>query len=299
MSKVSTMFLSALSVVDHAYVTALGEVLGGSFLPGFLVSGKVSEVEQVVVDFSTIKKEMKQIIDSQEFGFDHKLWILNGFSKIDQVPDYKSNRLALRSKAVEMDLPLDAVRIVTAETYDTARIGKVFELYLTAELRKRYPSITVKCFNTVDAHALQPPIPRTGFFRYTHGLKNSTSLGCQNIAHGHLSFVQLHNPKCSLAEDLNICSEIAARLDRAVFIWSENVYEKSDQAVAIKYSTEARGPFFARYSVAENNLFILEEETTIENLIRFAAKHFYRLLKGKAQGLFLSEGLSKGAYLEL
>jgi hypothetical protein len=74
--KKSTMFLANLSVVDHAVLIPEGLIRGNSHNPSFEVSGVVDEVENVVCDFSTIKKRMKQLIDDHDMGFDHKCWIL-------------------------------------------------------------------------------------------------------------------------------------------------------------------------------------------------------------------------------
>ena len=81
----STMFLSDVTVLDHAYIDDSGFIVGGSFHPCFNVSGEIDGTEQVVVDFSAIKKQIKALIDSKETGYDHKLWIIEGFSNISDI----------------------------------------------------------------------------------------------------------------------------------------------------------------------------------------------------------------------
>ena len=56
----SIRFLTHVSCVDHAYIDNNGCVVGGSFHPNFIIGGTPDPVEKVVVDFSTVKKDVKQ-----------------------------------------------------------------------------------------------------------------------------------------------------------------------------------------------------------------------------------------------
>src|SRR5574343_1490291 len=109
----SSIFLSDLTVVDHAYINSQGQVIGGSFNPGFIVSGEVDPVEKVVVDFSTIKKDVKYSIDKHiddyhHNGFDHKIWFIEGYSG----GEYRQfeDKIEFKTPAFKARVPLDAVR---------------------------------------------------------------------------------------------------------------------------------------------------------------------------------------------
>lgn len=301
-SKASTLFLNEITCVDHAFIDNEGRIKGGSFLPSFLVSGPIEEKEKVVVDFSTIKKDIKALIDAKpaNTGFDHKLWIIDGWSKVDQIPDFKTERVTLKTPCLEMDLPMDAVKVFSAKDYATEEIGRVMAQYLTIELRKLHDGVSVACMNSTRAQTMYGDQPRLGFFRYVHGLKDSSSWGCQNIAHGHLSFLQFDQSMMSKTKEIEIINQLAQYLDDTIFVNKANVVRETKKTLDIGYST-CRGEFFASYNKNLCKVRVLDTETTVEYLIDFVVNQLgSTLLKGvNARGLFMSEGLSKGSYVQL
>ena len=294
----SNIFLSDLTVVDHGYINYKGQVIGGSFNPSFVVTGSVDEKEKVVVDFSTIKKDIKGNIDIHlnniyNNGFDHKLWFIEGYSEgtYEQIND---DYVVIKTHAVEITLPTDAVKVIKpieglTPEYSLEYIGKAFEQYLTDHLSIKYPDIEVQveCFNNIETHRINKN-DNFFMFTYSHGLKDSTSYGCQNIAHGHLSFIQpdIFNEESSHVNTLN---DIAIELDGAVFINSENIVYQDESAIKIQYTTN-RGTFSASYSKSANKLIVLDTETTIEYLAEYVKQHW------NVGGFYISEGLSKGTY---
>jgi 6-pyruvoyl-tetrahydropterin synthase len=296
-----TIFLNEITVVDHAVIDEKGQIHGGSFLPSFLVTGEVDPNEGVVIDFSSIKKQLKALIDDQgiQKGFDHKLWILDGVSKVDQVPDFKNDRIQLKTPSVELDLPLDAIKNFKASGYANRYIGRSFEAYLEHELGNKYPGIQVTCENSTRCQTMNGQRSCLGMFRYVHGLKNSTSFGCQNNSHGHLSFFQLDRPTCNSAQELELMELISKELDDTIFIMRENISKDTKKYLSIEYTT-GRGLFRATYHRDRNKLVILETETTIEYLMDYVLGKWHKELKATgACGIFVSEGLSKGAYVTL
>jgi hypothetical protein len=163
-------------------------------------------------------------------------------------------------------------------------------------MQKTNPSIRITCLNNTVAHTptLDPEMPKAdvALFTYSHGLKDSTSWGCNNIAHGHLSYVQIApaNP-----DTLHLQEVIASQLDGVVFVNRTNVVEESDDVISLSYTT-GRGLFFARYQKEANYYIVLDTETTIENLVEYIrARYEQELIQAGARFLFVSEGLSKGA----
>lgn len=291
----SSIFLSDISVVDHAYVNHKGQVIGGSFNPGFIVSGTVDAVEKVVVDFSTIKKDVKKAIDQHTNdvftnGFDHKLWVIEGYSNVVWELSEDGKVISLTSPAFKGTVPVDAVRIIpvvdTEELtpdYSLEYIGNAFARHVYNVLHPIYPNIdlAVTCRNTTNTHTMSDmPL---ALFTYSHGLKDSTSYGCQNLFHGHLSYLQYH--------DEYVTAEVAADLNNTVFINPENVVFEDRDLVAIEYVTP-RGHFSATYQKNMNKIVILKTESTVEFLAEYVREK-YRLL----DQFFISEGLSKGTVL--
>lgn len=295
----ATMFLSQLTILDHAYIDECGVVVGGSFNPDFLVGGDVDPIEQVVVDFSTVKKDLKGIIDHKEIGFDHKLWFIEGYSQghyEEYINDLEQPRIRITTMATYLDVPRNAVTIFAATEYSIDSIGTVLGEFVEAEMRKKYPTVRITCFNNTKAHTPTlntfGPAGEVALFTYSHGLKDSTSWGCNNIAHGHLSYVQIHP---QTPESVELQDKIAKNLDGVVFVNRSNVTSEDETQITLEYTT-GRGLFMARYKKGPNYLIVLDTETTIEHLVEYVREtNEGELRKVGARFLFVSEGLSKGA----
>lgn len=293
----SNIFLNDITVVDHAFIDHKGRVMGGSFHPSFIVEGSVDDVEKVVVDFSTIKKEIKYQIDKHlhnidRNGFDHKLWIIEGFSNAEmELLDNDGDRYKIVTPLCTLNLPADAIKFISklnehplhTTGYTAEYIGLAFEQFLEEQLSGVYSNIDikVKCFNDINMHRIRRTEPYD-IFSYSHGLKDSTSYGCQNIAHGHLSFFQ--------HKEWSVVEEVVDDLDGAIFINKENIIEENDNEIQIKYESQ-RGLFMATYSKQGNKIIVLDTETTIEYIAEYIKSKY------NVHDFFVSEGLSKGAYV--
>ena len=301
----ATMFYAQPTVIDHAYINEKGQVVGGSFQPDFLISGKLDPQESVVVDFGTGKKQLKGWIDHKECGFDHKLWLINGFSDF-KLRSYEgvagAEMYQIETPALTLWVPQDAVKLVDAaegEVYGSRNacrwIGEVVseKMGLTVVARNGGKKHTV-----ADSRAGQYAMN----FTYVHGLKDSTSWGCVNLAHGHDSFIQA-TPDAGQGRmddvDSLICN-ISEELDGTIFIKRENVLYEDSCELTVSFVHNERGAFKATYRKDWCKLVVLETETTVELLMEYVLDRWGKQLKDAgAIELFLSEGLSKGAYAQL
>lgn len=321
----STMFLSDVSVVDHAFIDNEGKIVGGSFNPCFLVSGKTDPQEKVVVDFSTVKKAIKEIIDHKQTGFDHKLWIIEGWSNCEVITssqfDDTPDTLYIMSPNVSLHVPINAVKYVKLsdlglssldfDYYNYKDVATWFNYHLQPAMQQLYPDVDIKIETeiTENMHHIYKSNPNRSRlipFRYTHGLKDSTSWGCQNIAHGHLSYmfvefdpsiaVTLNKPM--IADVLNQQLEhIVQDLHNVVFINRANLVEGSTNQLC--YDTE-RGHFSELLNLEAINTKVLDTETTIEFIVEYVRDYFdpsFVRLYGLTS-LYVSEGLSKGAMIK-
>lgn len=322
--KTATMFLSELSVVDHAHITKDGTVVGGSFNPSFKVSGNVDPIENVVVDFSTIKKNVKNFIDDDTIGFDHKLWVINGVSNITnlvvngeeiaesslkELTETEGNTLVtVNTPMCSFVVPLNAIKIIGYDR-DIEKVGDYnvenAGIWMEEYLNERFGGeVTVECNNTEHVHTFNDKTTNpVSYFRYDHGLKNSTSFGCQNPGHGHLSFLQLESD-APVEKQLEVLNKITKYLDGVTFINGENVVSESSDCIEIKYTSSNRGEMMAKYKLNSDKYgakyIVLETETTAEHLVDYVVEMFYNDLNEiGATGLYLSEGLSKGTYIEI
>lgn len=304
MSNRSTMFLNYLTCVDHAYIDDNGRVVGGSYHPNFLVGGKVDETEQVVVDFSSVKKQIKAAVDDKETGFDHKLWIIPGYSRCEW--DIWQDQMTIRTPACELEMPKNAVKIFQNNFIGTFQetVQRAIQQHVWQALDQLHPQadISVECQLTTQAFMKDPQ--KSFMFRYSHGLKNSTSWGCQNHSHGHLSWIEIehdvfYNPDCQdCKRAIQTVYDAVQQVDGAILIFSQNIIEQTDTHIRIQYATE-RGVWKASYSKAHNKLIVVEKETTIENITDwFVDQHVGTLAMGHVKRVYISEGLSKGAVRE-
>ena len=294
----STIFLNDITVIDHAFIDDDGRVIGGSFNASFLVSGEVSDDEKVVVDFSTIKRDIKLSIDRHSFdlnnnGFDHKLWIIDGYSNIKNILEYKQNKddyIQIETDCMILNMPLNSIKRFNSNKYDSSELGAVLSKFITAQLNKQpcyqLINLDIKCYlNTTANHPISDT-SNIAYFRYVHGLRYSTSYGCRNLSHGHLSYI--------ITDDKDLSSKIAYDLNGVIFINSNNIVEKSNTYIKIEYMlnfNEDERTFSATYNLQNNKIIILNTETTIEFLVKYI-KETYQI----NAPIFVSEGLSKGAY---
>lgn len=294
----SSIFLNNITVIDHAYINDIGNVIGGSYNASFLVSGEVISNENVVVDFSTIKRDIKILIDRHSFdlnvnGFDHKLWIIDGYSNINQLHEYSQNNdnyIQIETDCVTLDMPLNSIKRFNSDNYGSSELEVVLSKFITEQLNKqpcyKLINLDVKCYLNETANHPISDISNIAYFRYVHGLRYSTSYGCRNLSHGHLSYI--------ITDDKNISSKIASDLNNTIFINIDNVVEKSNTHVKIKYVldfNEDDRVFSAIYNLQNNKIVILNTETTIEFLGKYI-KETYQI----KSPIFVSEGLSKGSY---
>ena len=300
----STMFLNDVTAIDLAYLTEDGRVLGRSVRPQIHVTGVIDPEEKVVIDFSTVKKFLKAEIDNKEYGYDHKLCVPTSALKYVS-KDTEAGTVRISTPYCELSLPDNAVRV-----FDTARYIEFMDAELQHFLGLRLAGAYGEAFRNVDVTlnsdmqvVHHDVCSSTGLFSYVHGLKSSTSWGCQNIAHGHSSFFQFvgKGPRartiCEKQEYL-VIAQIEYDLRDAVFVYRENVTGIGSD-VTLSYTTD-RGTFEAAFNMDANNVFVLDTETTIEFLVKFFADRYKeQILDMGYRYVVVSEGLSKGATVDL
>jgi len=295
------MFLNNITAIDHAYIDDQGRIIGGAISPTMFVSGEVDETEKVVVDFSTVKKSIKHIIDAKYSGFDHKIWIIEGYSNC-LVYDFGETNNVIATPLLRIDLPIDAIKMITVPFDGVDYKNSVLiqmERELDAELELMHPGVNISVSVDFDESFIGNPQMDTPMmpFRYTHGLKGSTSWGCQNIAHGHLSYLAAATTKPLETEML--LQKIAADIDGTIFVWEDNL-TFTEEAVTVSYTTD-RGSFemIINNDYAAECVVPLTTETTVEFLAEAIANQYRdQFVAAGVTQLFVSEGLNKGAVAE-
>jgi len=272
----SAIVIRNFTCLDHAYVDAAGMVCGGSYNVSVTLRGEVVGNEAVVIDFSKAKKACKEAIDDNRTGYDHKL-ILYPWSKVEVTP--LRHGLTLISPFLEICCPEDAVNVVTIS------LEAELERLIDNKLKNLFPEAQVSSDVSLSTHPFSDG--EYSMFSYVHGLKHSSSYGCQNMNHGHLSFIEVEGPTARLVAD-----QIAGYLNGTVFINKENIVFEDDEWISIGYQCN-RGYFRSKYS-KEHKIVILNSETTAENLVEYVQLMFPQYMTSRYK-IIISEGLQKGA----
>lgn len=302
----STLFFNNFTCIDHAIIDDNGWIVGGSYHPIVELTGKVTQDESVVVDFSAGKKQLKELIDAKDaLGFDHKLIIVENFSNVNVHP-LEDGLISIATPMLNITLPASDVRLVRNKDnlLATRAIEAEMQAYLTEKLDNKFDvkvKLTTEAFVTTD---------NSIFFRYVHGLKDSTAYGCKNIAHGHLSFFEIteFSPEysetcqdCQLGMDniLSYFSELMER-DSVMFINSANITYRDENQIIFGYETPRGVMQMTVYTDARNKVVVLDTETTVEYLAEYFKHELATYLAlAKVKQFRISEGLQKGAVINL
>lgn len=311
----SSLLLSNITCLDHAVLTTEG-ICGGSYMVSVEVSGETTSDEHVVVDFGTIKKTLKAIIDDPEHGMDHKLWI--------NETDFERSTPAVGDPSKYV-LPIvfgtESYLIVPRNAFHILRdpfsVEGSLQLYLQERLSLQYPGVTVDKvhLSTKAVLSYMPGITTDKgpewasypvYFRYAHGLKDSTSWGCQNIAHGHLSYLQVMRNFPTVyppnyADILLSISGLAQRIGDALndtyFVAACNVDE--DDPHRISYQSRDRGQFTLELP-RDTKVVHLPIETTIEYIVEYVHEVYGKELADLGVSrIIISEGLTKAAFKDI
>lgn len=298
----SRLFFAKTSVIDHAIMGPEG-IQGGSYNLNFtaeLPSEKFDE-EQVVVDFSKGKKEVKELIDRHvsnptQNGFDHKLWVPTRDVKVVHNDD---GRITVEDDFSIITGPRDMFRFLDCEhscIQDTEKMEMFMSDYVNSHIGGN-GDVQYEVMLDEDAYPMYPLHGGSSvfsYFKYYHGLRNSSSYGCVNITHGHTSFVSVSSTGNKLI-DADIADLIADLLDDH-YIYHKDV-RKDENTFA--YDTSRRGPM--RYYMKKQpfGLIELDVEPTVENIVEYVRTHpaFIELTENLPHSceIFISEGLQKGA----
>jgi hypothetical protein len=298
----ASIYFNKISVVDHTRILPNGQSRGGSYNFNFvasLPSTRMSE-EQVVVDFSSGKKDVKKIIDQHVFdprenGWDHKTWVPTKCNDIRWV-QIDEQAGCVDTPYLYLEAPLDSFRFLDSDVSDgmfaTNEIRGEMQDFVQETLAPQADGVKYEVTLDEDPypHVIHHAMAKaTALFRYEHGLRHSTSYGCKNILHGHLSYVHVGH------EDQQIASAIA--LIVADMLDNSYVYHQGILQDGWFSYENSRGRFGLRFKQPKKFI-ALGTEPTIENIFDYVVeglKTAHPAWMKELTFLEVSEGLQKGA----
>lgn len=311
------MFFSQLSVIDGAFIDHKGWIIGESYNPAVRLYGALTAGERVIADFSSCKKHLKEIFDHRDNGLDHKLWIGHESNVVVEnvgacsPSGDKYEAVQVLTPHISMQVPMDGIRRVRANAFspEAQNVADWLASYVLGELRHRgeYKGAYEDLDRVEFSRMISPELPyetkrKPTEFKYTHGLARSTSWGCNLIAHGHRSYIQLRGLNGTTSPELEALEQkMADYLDNKYLANQEHITMLGSKTL-IRYTSAMRGvmtlDLLSEY--ANSQLVILDDEPTIENIASFLAETFAKDLEDAAVvGMYVSEGSNKGAFVHI
>lgn len=323
----STIFFAHQNCIDFGYIRHDGAPIGYSVNPSFTLTGRIEEKEQVVIDFSDSKKKLKDFMDA---SFDHRLVFfrhpdgsLAGVETHENNAETDLTTFHLSNGLGTISLPEDAFVFVDIVIAHQGNEDRFVQMNLQAYLKDYCEKAMADHYGFPVQVGVKMAAHMMSFgemhdldigsidFQYVHGLKNSSSYGCKNIAHGHLSYLHFQEgiqiPLDKLHQVSRDHYKLKQLLTNCIFVNRENLtqQEQSPEEVfnVISYSTEQRGfmemalNMSVLADIPDVHVHICEKETTIENLAEYVSILIAKEcpdLSELATELYISEGLTKG-----
>ena len=314
----ATLFLADITCLDHAIIipgaldkSGRPRLTGGSYMVSCYVTGPVDPHENVVVDFSNLKKFLKSEIDNYEMGYDHKLLIIPGTPGV--ACEGTGSQLTVSIPGMRIELPKSRVAFLRRSGYPQqgdflmgvcTALENELSSFLT-ERAKVFGDVKVRVGLSSESPFLssieQSSAGRKGCFsvgfNYVHGLSRSSSLGCRNIAHGHRSTITVFSNERSL--ELTTGFE---RLFGNVVFASKDTFDPATRTISYAApgpTGEKQQEFKMQLLDDQYTLILLKKETTVENIAEYVRDLVHTVTPKGIQRLAVSEGLTKGAVIEV
>ncbi len=297
-----SLFYKNVTVLDYAYLDDHRGVVGDALKVHVEFIGKTDE-EGVVYDFSYAKKKVKEIIDRD---CDHRLVIPSGLAEeVKEGSLSLSYTYGLTDSPIRYECPSEGICELPFKHVSKETIATHLETIILKEMPDTVSAIKI----TLEDETFEGD---KALFHYTHGLKEHYG-NCQRLFHGHKNTVDVFiNGK----QDSDLENYLANELfkNSIHFCKWENVLNKEevieafenenpfgvlDSATPIRIGyTSQQGEFSCE--LAANEVFIMEDESTVENLSML----FARLVKekvGPSKRVMVRayEGIAKGAITTL
>jgi 6-pyruvoyl-tetrahydropterin synthase len=284
------LFVNDLTVMDFSYLCPERGMVGESWIVDVILNGDLNE-ESMVLDFSKVKKQLKQLIDEY---VDHKLLVPveHAFSQIEH--DQKTDRVKVEfmrpnGRSIHLSCPAEAYAFVYADHVTMPSVSQYLKDVIATHLPENVQGIELN---------LRAEVINTPYYHYTHGLKKHDG-NCQRIAHGHRSKITIFENQ---SESLQWQQYWAERWSDIYVGSAEDIVELSKMSFSsVDNFTEhflfayqaSQGWFELAIPKAESEL--VNTDTTVECLAQYIADEQKRLSPGADFKILAFEGVGKGA----
>ncbi|PSU35867.1 6-pyruvoyl trahydropterin synthase family protein [Photobacterium lutimaris] len=286
------LFVRDLTVIDASYLCQHRGMVGESWILDVVMSGELNEMS-MVLDFSRVKKQIKQIVDEY---VDHRLIVPSQSNAIRTATTklgYATVDLLREDKSLHLHCPEQAYCLIEDSEVTIESVTRHIYKVLEGKLPENVQGLEI----TLRHEQISGP-----FYHYSHGLKKHDG-NCQRIAHGHRSPVellinglrdqQLEQQWADRWEDIYLGSTedecTLAELNLSPF-----AAEASEQShYAFRY-TAPQGEF--ELAIARSDVEMLDTDTTVELLAQYIAAQVSESVEvGSTVDVIAYEGVGKGA----
>lgn len=282
------LFVNDLTVIDFSYLCTQRGMVGESWIVDLTLHGELDE-QNMVLDFSKVKKQVKRIIDDT---VDHKLAIPTEYSGVNvqhiEGQDYiKVEFESVGGEKIAISSPSDAYCFVDADRIEMSHVIK----HLASVIKPQLPANVKKVELSLRAEDI------SGFYyHYTHGLKKHDG-NCQRIAHGHRSKIQIFendmkSPRLE-KEASKLWEDIYVATDEDEVAESELEFiSKTQSQVAYKYES-SQGKF--ELAMEKASVYSMPVDTTVELIAQYLADKLKAQYPQNSYKVVAYEGVAKGA----
>ncbi|GLS84348.1 6-pyruvoyl trahydropterin synthase family protein [Paraferrimonas haliotis] len=283
------LFVKDLTVADFSYLCPKRGMVGESWSVDVTLTGGLDE-QNMVLDFSKVKKRIKQVIDEL---VDHRLLVPTSSASCRWQQKGQTVWVDFETEKgdIYLSCPAQAYALIPNERIDEAAVVE----YLTAPLLEALPTNVLDLELSFRAEHLATP-----YYHYSHGLKRHDG-NCQRIAHGHRSPVEVYLNK--------VRSEAMERYwaNR----WQDRYLGSEEDLVALEsltLSSQCEASVNSHYGFcyqAPQGCFqlaipmaicdIIPTDTTVELLAQYMAQQTAELNHYKNVEVVAYEGIGKGA----
>lgn len=237
----------------------------------------------MVLDFSDVKKKVKQLIDED---FDHKLVIPEQYQ--GSINETSGKRL---KNTFELLDGRKIVHIAPESAYCLLPCTEITEQQMAAAIIEKLGNILPDNVEQIDIR-LYPESIDGPYYHYSHGLKHHAG-NCQRIAHGHRSRIEILEQN-KHRHDLEL--EWSQR-------WKD-IYIGTRSDIHQQYSENGIDYIHFRYTACQGLFdliipasccYLVDIDTTVENLAEHIAGELKHSHPGSELSVYAYEGIDKGA----
>lgn len=284
------LFINDLTVVDAAYLDAERGFVGESYQVDIILQGSLDE-QSMILDFSTIKKHIKAIIDAE---IDHKLLVPHAADNCSVIIGNQRTQINYKlsnNSFIQLKCPNEAFCLLESEIINK----ELLETYLKHIILLQLPDNVLGMELTLRNESTNTP-----YYQYIHGLKKHNG-NCQRIAHGHRSKLEIYINDSYHTELVN---DWAERWRDTYLLSKEDIVSESDLTFTVlknefdKISTAYHAPqghfelLMPAYLVA-----VIESDTTVEMLAKYIGETIKTRFPNDKVTVNAYEGIGKGAII--